>query len=1358
MARQQRLGRSCDGTGFRRTLRRVRRIRSSAVTGHSGSSTISTGDGAERQTRREWRWKKRVSGGSADSRLPLHDSRKVRGGNDGNGRISGGGERSAHSVNSGCENIESNGGGACGSIDGADVEPSGASDDLGGGPAAESDPAADAPAVAVVASAVASAVASPLRGPPQGEATSPSNLRATSVLASSSRREATSAVSATLASGTTTNANATSVPHATSVTAAKATPCATAAAASHADFIIRAVAPSAGVALWEALRRATDAATAVASLHTWQEEDCADVDEGCSREFWAAVAADDAAEEDDWILAVDSLGLWWLFGHSGINISDNEALTSSEEDISNVNLNKEYNSEIPGNGVDDEGVIVTEAAGAEQLEQQEQREQRGQQDGCTPDMHKHERPEGCYSVRVFVSEFEARAPFLHFSLSEHAARVASSPNAGGASVISESLSVEYFVRHFGATDIISEMEIKYCHSNWKKVDYICSLFGRRFGVSVTRAMMYPDPALFDCHRARALLRKKLHGLVVAWSGISPMHSFSRAILHIWCETPHIANLLHQAFPSVCRELDLQEDLVDLVLHRGLSSRRAGANSEWGPYALGAVDDGDEDEAVTMVDGDADETVGEKGNSGGDKRQRQQQQLLWPPQAQPHQTLLPQVVLPASLDSAGIAAGNAALDAGGGALQHGVQTQISQPQPFQPQQFPEQQEQQQQRDVFTFRAAEASPAAQSAAMDCYSPTKLIRTKSLSFHPPATTFNPLPFRDLTLPAYSLISSPHSPSRSPPRGVSPSSAEPMSADAFSAAPFGSPYHPSPSVSATFPASSPTSPFPAPSCTGSCFFPSAGTPPPPPPPHPLPPPLPPTLPFPPPRQVDCRRMNPPLGRLISRLCGFQSGIMQRRQHVFVMHHGERADAADPLWARREGAERAWDPPLSEWGKYQAYEVGMRLRQEGWGVTRIVCAPYLRCVETALELLLALTDAQPLPPPSSSAPTAASPAGAPTTAGSAADTATAAGGSSGGSFGAGSSRISSMVPGGSSFLSSFFSSRFRRSKLGGRPAITASAAAAAVGNAAGSAGSAGSAGGVSRSASARHQHLMRRRQQSSLAPQPSLALPPDRKRKFGMWDGALQGAGGVGGEVRVAVHYGLHEVVRQGDGGAGTSAAGAPAAAAAAVELFAQSGEMRGGMGMGGGQTREGVGQGIWRVQSAVGGQGQERGEGQDHGQEQRQGQGQGQNQGPYTVAANTSSSAAASSLAPRDWLEGMFPPGSVDRILPVVAGSATAAADVALPGWPEDVEEAALRLLRSIDHVAEQWQDENIIVVSDSDAVHASILRGRKHATVHNILTAGYVHTQRNVYRDQEDEEERGVGQWQLASRSGSTGIFFN
>lgn len=49
--------------------------------------------------------------------------------------------------------------------------------------------------------------------------------------------------------------------------------------------------------------------------------------------------------------------------------------------------------------------------------------------------------------------------------------------------------------------------------NWKKVDYICTLYGERVGVSVTRAMSYPDPEQFSTDTAYRLLYKKLFGLV-----------------------------------------------------------------------------------------------------------------------------------------------------------------------------------------------------------------------------------------------------------------------------------------------------------------------------------------------------------------------------------------------------------------------------------------------------------------------------------------------------------------------------------------------------------------------------------------------------------------------------------------------------------------------------------------------------------------------------------------------------------------------------------------------------------------------------------------------------------------------------
>ncbi len=80
-------------------------------------------------------------------------------------------------------------------------------------------------------------------------------------------------------------------------------------------------------------------------------------------------------------------------------------------------------------------------------------------------------------------------------------------------MVVQSLSKEYFARRFQAKDVVTEMEVEYCSMNWKKVDYICTLYGRRVGVSVTRAMSYPDPDAFSPQAAYRLLHKKLFGLV-----------------------------------------------------------------------------------------------------------------------------------------------------------------------------------------------------------------------------------------------------------------------------------------------------------------------------------------------------------------------------------------------------------------------------------------------------------------------------------------------------------------------------------------------------------------------------------------------------------------------------------------------------------------------------------------------------------------------------------------------------------------------------------------------------------------------------------------------------------------------------
>ncbi|XP_057823422.1 uncharacterized protein LOC131035699 [Cryptomeria japonica] len=162
---------------------------------------------------------------------------------------------------------------------------------------------------------------------------------------------------------------------------------------------------------------------------------------------------------------------------------------------------------------------------------------------------------------IFVGYFRAFLSFRNFGLGPDALRIRTESNAGGTSTISEALSVEYFVRRFQAKEIVTEMEVEYSHLNWKKVDYICTLNGQRVGVSVTRAMSYPDPDHFSPDMANRLLHKKLFGLVVARDGVADRHCFSQCILHVWCETERTAKLLQAEYADVSQELEVTDDVI-----------------------------------------------------------------------------------------------------------------------------------------------------------------------------------------------------------------------------------------------------------------------------------------------------------------------------------------------------------------------------------------------------------------------------------------------------------------------------------------------------------------------------------------------------------------------------------------------------------------------------------------------------------------------------------------------------------------------------------------------------------------------------------------------------------------------------
>ncbi|XP_054783239.1 uncharacterized protein LOC129290478 [Prosopis cineraria] len=88
--------------------------------------------------------------------------------------------------------------------------------------------------------------------------------------------------------------------------------------------------------------------------------------------------------------------------------------------------------------------------------------------------------------------------------------------------------------------------------------------------------------------------------------------------------------------------------------------------------------------------------------------------------------------------------------------------------------------------------------------------------------------------------------------------------------------------------------------------------------------------------------------------------------QNVVVMRHGERMDNFEPLWAST--ASRPWDPPLFRDGWIRAQETGRTLRKSlGFPIHRVFVSPFLRCIQTASEVVTALCAVHDDPSPLSS-------------------------------------------------------------------------------------------------------------------------------------------------------------------------------------------------------------------------------------------------------------------------------------------------------------------------------------------------------------------------------------------------------
>ncbi|XP_054780569.1 uncharacterized protein LOC129288170 isoform X2 [Prosopis cineraria] len=76
--------------------------------------------------------------------------------------------------------------------------------------------------------------------------------------------------------------------------------------------------------------------------------------------------------------------------------------------------------------------------------------------------------------------------------------------------------------------------------------------------------------------------------------------------------------------------------------------------------------------------------------------------------------------------------------------------------------------------------------------------------------------------------------------------------------------------------------------------------------------------------------------------------------QNVVVMRHGDRIDNFDPSWVTN--AARPWDPPLILDGQIRAFVTGRKFRRFlGYPIYRVFVSPFLRCVQTASEVVSSL-------------------------------------------------------------------------------------------------------------------------------------------------------------------------------------------------------------------------------------------------------------------------------------------------------------------------------------------------------------------------------------------------------------------
>lgn len=150
------------------------------------------------------------------------------------------------------------------------------------------------------------------------------------------------------------------------------------------------------------------------------------------------------------------------------------------------------------------------------------------------------------------------------SLSDGGDTIYDTPNAGGSSVESEVMSFEVLHACEGASLLKTETQIGYYPADGGPAsitDILVSIDGKKVGVSVTRAYK-PSNQSYPDSDVKALLEKKLEGIVVSSGRVKPADKWVKQILHVFTANKAASDAVARVLPTI--DASLRADTVVLL--------------------------------------------------------------------------------------------------------------------------------------------------------------------------------------------------------------------------------------------------------------------------------------------------------------------------------------------------------------------------------------------------------------------------------------------------------------------------------------------------------------------------------------------------------------------------------------------------------------------------------------------------------------------------------------------------------------------------------------------------------------------------------------------------------------------------